>query len=367
MDYRAALRHRTGVGEYAHRVAAGLLASSQAPTVDLTLFSSSWKDRFAFDEDLRGARTVDRKVPVSALNFLWHRLQWPSIERLAGGTFDVAHSLHPLLMPAEAARIVTIHDLDFFKHPERTRAEIRRDYPSLAAAHAQRADHIITVSEFTAGEIERQLGVPRDRMSICSPGAPDWPRRESLPSDGYVLFFGTLEPRKNIGGLLNAYEKIAGRREVPKLVLAGRPTEHARPWLDRIRRGPLQRHVEHVGYIAPERRRSLYEGARLLVQPSFEEGFGMPVLEAMTIGVPVIASRAGALPEVVGDAGLLIDPRDADALAAAIERVIDEEATAATLIARGFERAAMFQWNRTVSSVRDAYAKAIEHRRCASA
>src|SRR5207245_10794964 len=100
-------------------------------------------------------------VPVRLLNFAWHRLGWPPIERFAGPV-DVAHSLHPLLMPARhAARIVTVHDLDFLDHPERTRAEIRRDYASLAPAHAGEAGAVIAVSEFTRRDVERRLGVPR--------------------------------------------------------------------------------------------------------------------------------------------------------------------------------------------------------------
>ena len=308
-------------------------------------------------------------MPVSLLNLAWHRFGWPPVESLARGTFDVAHSLHPLLMPTrKAAQIVTIHDLDFLTHPERTRAEVRRDYPALARAHAHRADHIIVVSEFTAREVERQFEVPRTRMSVCPSGAPDWRPRTAAPADGYVLFLGTLEPRKNIGGLLDAYEQLAlRRRDLPRLVLAGRATEQARPWLDRLDRQPLRGLVEHVGYVESSARRTLYEGARLLVQPSFEEGFGLPVLEAMTLGIPVVASNAGALPEVLGDAGPLVDPRDSEALAAAIEHAIYDAASAADSTARGLQRAAAFRWDRTAVLVRDAYRKAIEHRQCASA
>ena len=152
---------------------------------------------------------IDRRVPVGLLNLAWHRLGWPPAETLTGGAFDVTHSLHPLLLPSRAAaQVITIHDLNFLTHPERTRAEIRRDYPALARAHAHRADRIIVPSQFTAGEVERRLGVPADRISVCSPGAPDWTPRDAAPDGGYVLFFGTLEPRKNVGGLLDAYETL---------------------------------------------------------------------------------------------------------------------------------------------------------------
>jgi len=154
IDYRPALRERSGVGEYTHELARALLAlyprSADGDSLELTLFSSSWKDRLSPAPELAGAARIDRRVPVSVLNLAWHRLGWPPIEVVAGGRFDVAHSSHPLLMPSQdAAQIVTIHDLDFLAHPERTGAEIRRDYPHLVGKHARRADAVI-VSSATA-------------------------------------------------------------------------------------------------------------------------------------------------------------------------------------------------------------------------
>jgi glycosyltransferase involved in cell wall biosynthesis len=376
IDYRPALRQRSGVGEYTHQLVKALLAAfpatDPARPLDLTVFSSSWKDRLDAS-DLTGAATIDRRVPVQILNLLWHRFGWPAAETLTGRAFDVTHSSHPLLLPARAAaHVVTIHDLNFLANPERTRAEIRRDYPALVRAHARRADRIIVSSAFAAREIERQLDVPGERIAVCGPGAPDWAPRANAPSDGYVLFLGTLEPRKNVGGLLDAYEQLiaspahAGGR-VPELVLAGKATGESRAWLDRLERPPLKGVARYVGYVDPERRRALYEGARVLVQPSFEEGFGMPVLEAMTLGIPVVAANRGALPEVLGDAGLLVDPEQPAALAAAIGRVLSGAEFAAACAAKGLARAGDFRWDRTARRVYDVYRQAIEHRRCASA
>jgi glycosyltransferase involved in cell wall biosynthesis len=307
------------------------------------------------------------------------------------------HSPHPLLIPSRAAaQVITIHDLNFLSHPERTRAEIRRDYPALARAHAHRADAVIVPSAYTAGEVERLLDVPRDRVAICPPGAPAWAPRRTAPEEGYVLFFGTLEPRKNVGGLLDAYEQLitgpahhlrqgyggppklhaeveAGHyrnddlartvhRRVPELVLAGRATDEAGSSLERISRPPLKGFVRHIGYVDADDRRALYEGARLLVQPSFDEGFGMPVLEAMSIGVPVVAAARGSLPEVLGGAGLLVDPGRPDDIAHAIARMLDEEGLAAACAARGIARAGTFRWDETADRVRDTYRTAIERR-----
>jgi glycosyltransferase involved in cell wall biosynthesis len=369
VDYRPALRHRSGVGEYAHQLIKALLATSPLEStddpIDVTLFSSSWKDRLREPDDLAAAARVDRRVPVTLLNFAWHRLEWPTAESLTGSAFDVTHSFHPLILPSRrAARIVTIHDLDFLSHPERTRAEIRRDYPALVRSHAHRADRIVVNSHFTGAEVERRLEVAADKITVCVPGAPDWSPRPAPPADdAYVLFFGTLEPRKNVGTLLDAYEALVARRsDMPRLVLAGRETPDARSWLERIARPPLNRLVRHVGYVDPAKRRNLYEGARLLVQPSFDEGFGMPVLEAMTLGVPVIAANRGALPEVVGDAGPLVDPESSEELASAIERLIDDEALWAASAAKGSLRAHHFRWEESARHLAEAYRLAIEHR-----
>jgi len=373
IDYRPALRQRSGVGENIHQLVKALLGSGSGATPsrdpELTLFSSSWKDRLSPSPDLAGASVVDRRVPVRVLNFAWQRLGWPPAEMLAGGGYDVVHSPHPLLIPSrDAAQVITIHDLNFLTHPERTRAEIRRDYPALARAHAHRADAVIVPSAYTADEVERLLGVPRDRLAICSPGAPAWAPRPTAPDGGYVLFFGTLEPRKNVGGLLDAYEQLItgpaklNAPRVPDLVLAGRATDEAKPWLDRISRPPLHGFVRHIGYVDADDRRALYEGARLLVQPSFDEGFGMPVLEAMSIGVPVVAAARGSLPGLLGGAGLLVDPdRPAD-IAHAIVRMLDEEGLAAACTARGIARAGAFRWDETADRVRDTYRAAIERR-----
>jgi alpha-1,3-rhamnosyl/mannosyltransferase len=170
------------------------------------------------------------------------------------------------------------------------------------------------------------------------------------------LFFGTLEPRKNVGALLDAYERLTRkRRTLPMLVLAGKATAASTPWLERIGRAPLNRSVRHIGYVDPGQRRSLYEGARLLVQPSFDEGFGLPVLEAMTLGIPVVAANRGALPEVLGTAGSLVDADNPDQLATAIERFLDDDAGAAAAGAAGIEQAKRFTWERTARAVFAAY------------
>lgn len=362
LDYRPALRQRTGVGAYIHEAAAAL-AASRRPDESIVLFSASWKDRLAADS-VAPLAVVDRRIPVSLLNLAWHRGRVPPVEWLAGTGFDVVQAAHPLLIPSSrAARIVTIHDLDFLDHPERTRAEIRRDYGALVGPHARAADQVIVVSRHTAREVEYRLGVPTSHITICPLGAPDWPAREGLPgADGCILFVGTLEPRKNLGVLLDAYARLlAVNPSAPRLVLAGRIGPSMAPLLERARASDLAGRVEFPGYVTDAEKRDLYARAVVFVLPSHLEGFGLTAVEAMTMGVPVVAARRGALSDTVGSAGRLIDPDDAEALAATLADVVASPDEQRRMAEAGRARAADFTWAGTASRMREAWGLAREH------
>ncbi len=368
LDYRPALRDRTGVGEWVHQLAQHLLArtSSEAQNAaefGLTLWTSSWRDRPtpASVADLEGATIVDRRIPVRPLTWAWNRAGWPNVETLTSRSFDIVHSTSPLLLPSRSGlRVCTIYDLDFLAHPERTWAEMRRDYPRLARAHAARADGIVTISDHSRRQVLRMLEVEPARVVVCRPGVPSWaaaaaPSQRTGP-DGYILFVGTLEPRKNIGGLLAAYRHLVDRDPAtPRLVLAGRVTPAAGAWVAQAQAPPLAGRVDVLGYVADERRSALYHGARVLVLPSFEEGFGLPALEAMALGVPVVASTSGALPEVVGSAGLLVEATDTRALADAIRAVVSHAALWAELRQNGLARASAFKWPEAAAALLHAY------------
>lgn len=355
LDYRPALRNRTGVGQYVHELGTALQAEL-ASGESLVLFSSSWRDRLAKDV-VPGAARIDARIPVRLLNLAWHRLEWPPAERFAGA-IDVAQSAHPLLMPARRAlRAITIYDLDFLDHPERTRGEIRRDYPGLAGRHARRADLVIVISRHTAAAVESRLGVARERIVLCRPGAPATGPRAAPPPGGPILFIGTIEPRKNLSMLFAAYEQLVTRvPQAPPLVLAGGTVEQSAAILAALAARPaLATRVSHLGYVADETRDRLYREASMVVLPSLEEGFGLTAVEAMQIGVPVVAASSGALPEVIGDAGLLIDPRDPAAWAAAMERLLGQPHLSEHLVDAGRRQARTFSWTASARILLDAY------------
>lgn len=376
IDYRPALRERTGVGEFVHELAKALSDGSRPANV-VTLFTSSWKDRpdAALASEMSAAQVADVRVPVRALVWAWNRLEWPPVEWLAGD-HDVVHSQSPLLIPsARAAQVVTVHDLDFLHHPEQMPAEIGRDYPALARSHAARADAVIVSSQYAAAEVTRELQLTPGRVHVCPPGQPSWAadvrqRRRRLRqgsggqgdghSEDHILFMGTLSLRKNVGTLLAAYAHLREQvPDAPALVLAGHRTPASARWEARCEQPPLKGHVELTGYVTTAERIELYARARLLVLPSYEEGFGLPVLEAMACGVPVVVSSRGSLPEVAGPAATPVDPDDVNGLTAAMRALLDARVAAAAS-ERGLAQASRYSWTACAEAALRAYASAME-------
>ena len=364
VDYRPALRERTGVGEFVHELSKAL--SEQSAGDELALFTSSWKDRPdpALASQMPSIRIVDVKVPVRALVWSWNRMEWPPVEWFAGPC-DVVHSQSPLLIPVQhAAQVVTVHDLDFLRHPEHMSAEIGRDYPVLARSHAARADGVIVSSRYAAGEVTRELQLEPARVHVCPPGRPAWAaavrerRRHSQGARAHLLFMGTLSLRKNVGTLLEAYARLrSAMTGVPPLVLAGHRTPASSRWEARCEQAPLKGHVTITGYVDRSQKIDLYENAAMLVLPSYEEGFGLPVLEAMACGVPVVISSRGSLPEVAGAAAAPIDPDDVDGFVAEMQALLADPSAA---IERGVQQASHYHWAACAAAARGAYQSAIE-------
>lgn len=352
IDFRPALSRATGVGRYVQGLVSGLQRIDTENTY--VLFSSSLKERPKPQSRPPNFLVVDRHIPVRVLNALWHRLGGPSLDLLAGRHFDVAHSPTPLLLPSRDARsIVTIHDLFFLEQPEATDAEIRRDYVSLVRSHAQRADAILAVSETTAADVESRLGVPRERIHVVHHGVDErftspretWPQsdltEEEIPS---LLAVATLDPRKNLPTLLEAISLLRERGWEGRLRIAGGTGLDAERVGRTIERLGLTDTVERLGYVEVSELPSLYRRARALVMPSHWEGFGLPLLEAMASGTPIVASDIPVHREVAARAAAYAPADDHEALAAAIERVWDDTDLRSRLVKEGRERVACFSW-----------------------
>jgi glycosyltransferase involved in cell wall biosynthesis len=274
----------------------------------------------------------------------------------------------PLALPCWG--VVTIHDLAFLAYPNRLRDGRRRYLTLLTRLSARRAACVIAVSRFTAVEVVRRLGVAAERVVVVPNAAgeeyrpePDATvlrafRRTNGLSDQYVLFLGTLEPRKNVPTLLRAFAQIVDEFPAVSLVVAG-----GRGWLDDEifvvhRQLGLGERVRFTGFVSAEDLPRWYQAATVAVYPSLYEGFGLPPLEAMACGTPVITSNVSAMPEVVGEAGLLVDPRDANALAGALRTVLRDDELRTRLRSAGLDRAASFSWARTARATRAVYESA---------
>jgi glycosyltransferase involved in cell wall biosynthesis len=346
IDFRPALSRATGVGRYFQ----GLVSALQQIDEEnrYVLFTSSLKERPAPEARPPNFRVVDRRVPVRVLNALWHRLERPTLDFLAGASIDVAHSPTPLRVPSRRARsIVTVHDLFFLDHPGTASREIRRDYPALVRAHVTAADAVVAVSEATAEETSRKLGVPRERIHVVHPGVD--PRFFDAPlPDGagarYLLAVATEEPRKNLVSVLEAFAILKRKGFEGALRIAGGPGLESPRIVEAIDRLGLSRDVLRLGYVDAACLASLYRGALSVVSASLWEGFGLPLLEAMASGAPLVVSDIPAHREVAADAAVFVPTGEPESLARAIESVSTDETLRKDLRDRGAARVRDFSW-----------------------
>jgi glycosyltransferase involved in cell wall biosynthesis len=306
------------------------------------------------------------------------RLAWEQtgLPRLARDLrLDVLHSPHYTrpLRKLPCASVVGIMDLTFFELPEYHTLLKRTFFRAMIPAAARRADRIITISNSTRNDAIKWLGLDAARIDVTPLAvSPDYRAdvppasigqvraRYGLPAS-YVLYVGRLEPRKNLPRLVDAYEKLVRRSPAaPRLVLAGAPGWHWRETEASIRR--LGSTVKTLGYVPEVDLPALYAGAVVFLYPSLYEGFGIPVLEALACGVPTITSSRSATAEVAGDAAELVDPHDADDIARALSRLLEDPARREELRRRGLARAAEYSWDRTAALTRDSYLRAVNGR-----
>ena len=275
----------------------------------------------------------------------------------------------PFRRPCPA--VITVHDLGFLHYPETLTDESRRYYGQVGRA-VRSAERIIAVSHHTARDLTEHLGAT-DRVRVVHNGVGDEFRAASEAAIAaaraaygvekpYILFLGTLEPRKNLGTLVKAFRIVRDRHDV-LLLLVGRRGWLYQPIFDTIEQLGLRDVVRVVEDARPEDFPALYSGAAAFAYPSLYEGFGLPPLEAMACGTPTVVAGTSSLPEVVGDAALLHPPTDHAALAATLIRLLDDDALRAELGRRGPARAARFTWQEAARRTLDVYQEAAVTRR----
>lgn len=285
---------------------------------------------------------------------------------------DLLHS--PDFIPPIDGRfrsVITVHDLAFVRYPQFLTEASRRYYAGQIDAAVQRADAIIAVSEATRDDLIDLLSVPLEKIAVIYEAASEQfrppaqgeverlRRKHDLP-EPYILFVSTVEPRKNVEGLLRAYDRLqAELPEPPLLVIVGGKGWLYDETLALYEQLGLGERVRWLGNVPYQDLPAFYAGAAVFCLPSFYEGFGLPPLEAMACGAPVVVSDRASLPEVVGEAGLYVDPVDPDSIADALHRVLTDNALAASLRQRGLERAEEFSWCKAAAATLSVYEKVL--------
>jgi glycosyltransferase involved in cell wall biosynthesis len=263
---------------------------------------------------------------------------------------DLFHALNQRVDARARRTVCTVHDL-FVLTGEYSSADFRARFAAQAREAAARSDLIIAVSEFTARQVADLLKFPREQIRVIPHGveiAEPGDTREKI-----VLFVGAIQRRKNVARLVKAFERMP---EGWRLALAGAPDGFgAAEELAEVEKSPRRSSIEVLGYVSQSALENLYRRASIFAFPSLDEGFGMPVLEAMAHGVPVITSSRSALPEVAGNAALLVDPFDIDAIGDSLVRLAEGNALREDLVRRGLDRARLFTWQSAVEQTWSVY------------
>ncbi len=316
-----------------------------------------------------------RAVPESARPYsLAEQVNIPLAVRREN--IDLFHAPHYVLPPLVQCRsIVTIHDVIHLIFPEYLPGRLAHAYAraSLFAA-AKRADRILTVSETSKNDILRRLKVPAQKIAVIYNAIDE--RLNVRPSDEqvmrvreryqlddpYVLYVGNIKPHKNLERLIDAFDRLrrgGGVDRVRLLIIGDEISKY--PGLRRaVHRHKLHKHVRFFGFVPIETLAVLYRLASVFVFPSLYEGFGLPPIEAMACGTPVVTSNVSSLPEVVGDAALLVDPYDPDSIADGMRRVLTSEEVRATLCARGIAQARKYSWQQSIEQVHEIYNEVLQ-------
>lgn len=362
IDIQAGVAQRAGVGRYTQSLVRALAPLAGAD--ELRLFYFDFR-RQGEPLSVPGARLHPvRWCPGRLAQLAWKHLNWPPFDALAGPA-DVYHFPNFIIPPLRRGRtVVTIHDMSFERFPDMAEERNLRYLRSRIHRTAARADVILTDSQFSAREIVELLRVPRERVVAVPLGVAEhfrpasdeeiaaWRTHSGLRRP-YLLLVSTLEPRKNIPLLVEVFERLEDFDG--ELVLAGALGWKTDAILQRIRHSPRVERIRLLNYVEDRWLPALYSAASAFVFPSFYEGFGLPPLEAMACGTPVVCAPAGSLPEILGDAPLWVSGYDPDAWTESVRRVLREESLRAELRERGRRQAARFRWEETARQTWSVY------------
>ncbi|MHB1133604.1 MAG: glycosyltransferase family 4 protein [Chloroflexota bacterium] len=372
IDYTPAVHQGAGIGRYT-RCLVQALAELDAENEYVLFYSySGRKPEWPFAAH---PNFIEKGVSVSdrALSIIWHRLGLPLPVNLVVGSVQVYHATDFALPPLRrSAGLVTVHDLSFILFPDHADSGLVSYLERAVPQSVRRARLVLADSENTRNDLVCLLDAKPERVEVLYAGVEarfqpvvDETVLESVRQRyglnwPFILSLGTIERRKNLARLVQAYGRLRARRPLlPKLLIVGR-----RGWLYEdvfaaVEELGLQNEIIFPGYIADEDLPALYSLAQLFVYPSLYEGFGLPPLEAMACGTPVVAANTSSLPEVLVDAAVLVPPTDVEALADGMGRALADEELRASLRERGLVRAGDFTWQRAARRLLDIYGQVV--------
>ena len=365
IDCSSVLYKKTGVGNYVHNLLLNLSKIDRKNSYVLFFQSLRHLDSSKIARyDFAHKKTIAIRAPKPLFDFFWYKLKFPSIEFFTGEV-DIFHSnfYSPLMKKGES--IITIYDVSFFAFPELQTKDAQK-FRNKVIKSCHKASKIITISNFSKMEILKYVNVPKEKIEVIYPGVNirnqqldvnenDILRKYRLSKD-YVLFVGTIEPRKNLERLVRAFKLLidSGTNKYD-LVIVGKLGWKYNSFLQTLRISGIQDKVKLLGYIPANELPIIYKYASLFIYPSIYEGFGLPVLEAMANEVPVITSNLSSLPEVAGDAALLVNPYDEGQIAEGMNKILSDPKLRRQLIERGKERVKKFSWMETAKQTLKLY------------
>jgi glycosyltransferase involved in cell wall biosynthesis len=367
IDYTPAFEQGGGIGRYVRELVAALQREPGDFNYSLFVAGSDGRD-LPFHAESPFAWHPN-PIPARWWARIWHRAHiWFPVEGLVGRV-RLYHATDFVLPPTlpETSTLLTVHDLSFVRVPDAASPRLRRYLDSVVPRSIARADHILADSAATKADIIDVYGTSADKITVLYSGVDSHFQRVTdetvcqavraryaLPSSPFILSVGTVQPRKNYARLVAALAQVRTRHDIDLVIVGGRG------WLEdaiyqAVRDHDLSDHVHFAGYVDDADLRAVYSMAQATVIPSLYEGFGIPVLESMACGTPVITSDISSLPEVAGDAALLIDPHNTEAIADAIRRLLEDTVLVDTLTQRGLMRAHDFTWDRAAHQLRQMY------------
>ena len=376
IDYTAATRQAAGIGNYVRSLVDAMLA--QDDTNQYTLLTSGRPPRerpFPSAENVRGRSLI---IPDRYLNVLWYRWRLPISATFFTGQVDIYHGPDFVLPPlnGKLRKVVTVHDLAFLEHPEYAVPELAAYLKKVVPEAVEAADVVASVSQTTRQTLIEHFQTPLEKITLVPNGIRAYFRRITDPvlleatrhkfglKSPLVLGVGTQEPRKNHLGLIKAFHKAVstGNKSTRPAMLAlaggsGWLYEETEQIVAELK---LEKKVRFLGHVSDLELMMLYSLADVFVFPSFYEGFGVPPLEAMACGTPVITSNTSSLPEVVGDAAIMVNPHKINEIASAINRVLENKQLQEDLRQKGYTRAAHFTWVRSAQKMLSIYTQLYE-------